>query len=175
MIRKILLAYDGSDNSRRALDLACEMASKLQADLYILHVLMHGRPSEEMMRMAEIEHLTSYVQKTVDPGVTFAAGRAYDLYSPSVDQAGARRVITAVGERLLELAKTVAEEGGVKSVHTEARNGDYADEIMDAAEEQAADMIVLGSRGLGKIRGTVLGGVSQKVLHHAVQTVVAVK
>ena len=36
-------------------------------------------------------------------------------------------------------------------------------------------MIVIGSRGLGKIRSAVLGSVSQKVIHNATQTVVVVK
>ncbi len=175
MIRTILLAYDGSDNSRRALDLASELATKLHADLYILHVLMHGRPAEEMVRMAEVEHLAERVHQTVRPGVTYTAGRAYDLFAPSGDDDGRMRVIAALGENLLAFAKSHAEEWGVQNVQTASRNGDYADQILDAAEAQEADMIVLGSRGLGKIRGTVLGSVSQKVLHHAAQTVVAVK
>lgn len=174
MIRKILLAYDGSDNSRRALDLACEMASKLQADLYILHVLMHGRPNDELVRMAEVEHMAAHVQKTVNPGVTYGGG-VYDLFAPGTDDAVATRVIAAVGEQLLAQARSIAEENGVDRVQAATRNGDYADQILDAADAQDADMIVLGSRGLGKIRGTVLGSVSQKVLHHAVQTVVVVK
>ncbi len=175
MIRKLLLAYDGSDNGRRALDVAAELATKLQADLTIVHVLMHGRPAEEMVRMAEIEHLVKGVQNTVNPGVRIASGRAYDLFTPSQDHAGMMRTISVLGDHLLDYAKSQAEDMGVKNVKINSRNGDYADEILDAAEEEKADMIVLGSRGLGKIRGTVLGSVSQKVLHHATQTVVAVK
>ena len=38
-----------------------------------------------------------------------------------------------------------------------------------------ADLIVLGSRGLGAVRGAVLGSVSQKVLHYAEQMVLTVK
>lgn len=72
-------------------------------------------------------------------------------------------------------AKSRAEEWDVQNVQTETRNGDYADEILDAAEEQEADLIVVGSRGLGVVRGAVLGSISQKVLHYAAQTVVAVK
>jgi len=175
MIRKILLAYDGSDNGRRALDMATELAAKLQADLYIVHVLMHGHPAEEMVRMAEIEHIAEQVQQTVTPGVAYTVGRAYDMFSLRKNNAGESRVIAALGEQLLTYAKSQAAERGVKNVQTATRNGDYADQILEAAEAQEADMIVLGSRGLGTIRGAVLGSVSQKVLHHAAQTVVAVK
>ena len=39
--------------------------------------------------------------------------------------------------------------------------------ICDFAKEKEADMIVVGSRGLGAIRRTILGSVSDFVLHHA--------
>ena len=54
MIEKTLLAYDGSENSRRALRVAAELSSKLKAELCIVHVLMHGRPSKELVRIAEV-------------------------------------------------------------------------------------------------------------------------
>ena len=66
-------------------------------------------------------------------------------------------------------------ELGVDVAETSVRSGDYADEIIEAAESAGADMIVIGSRGLGPVKRTVLGSVSQKVLHHATQTVVVVK
>lgn len=175
MINKILVAYDGSDNARRALELAAELCVKCDVPLAIVHVLMHGRPAEELVRMAHVEHMVKEAQKTVTPAVTFTAGRAYDLLASSDDVAGAARVISAVGDQLLTFAKSHVEELGVKSVHTIVRNGDYADAILGAATEEMADMIVIGSRGLGTVRGTVLGSVSQKVVHHAEQAVLAVK
>ena len=39
--------------------------------------------------------------------------------------------------------------------------------ICDAAERHAATMIVVGTRGLGLVRRTVMGSVSDHVLHHA--------
>jgi nucleotide-binding universal stress UspA family protein len=46
---------------------------------------------------------------------------------------------------------------------------------MDAADAHMANLIVVGSRGLGPLRGAVLGSISQKVLHYADQAVLAVK
>lgn len=175
MITKILLAYEGSDNARRALDMAAELCVKCDVPLTIIHVLMHGRPAKELVRMANVEHLVQEVQRTVSPGATLATGRPYDLLSANTGEIGAMRVISAVGDQLLAYAKDRATELGVKSVRTVVSNGDYADEILDVAEEQNADLIVLGSRGLGTLRGAVMGSVSQKVLHHASQSVLAVK
>ena len=52
--------------------------------------------------------------------------------------------------------------------------GDTAEEILDVAEAEKADVLVLGRRGLGRVREVLLGSVSQKVLHHADCTVVIV-
>ena len=51
MIEKILLAVDGSQNAQRAINVAAELAEKLNAELSIVHVLMHDRPSEELVRV----------------------------------------------------------------------------------------------------------------------------
>ena len=59
--------------------------------------------------------------------------------------------------------------------NTSVRTGDYSDEIIDTATDLQCDMIVLGSRGLGSVKSAVLGSVTQKVIHHAAQTVVVVK
>ncbi|MDX8354943.1 universal stress protein [Cognatiyoonia sp. IB215182] len=175
MIKKILAAYDGSDNAQRALDLAVELCAKCDASLVVVHVLMHGRPAAELVRMAHAEHMVQEAHKAISPGVTFASGRAYDLFSASADAAGTLRVISSVGDQLVAHAKNHAEELGLEAVQTVVRSGDYADEILAVANDQMVDMIVMGSRGLGLVRGAVVGSVSQKVMHHAEQAVLAVK
>jgi len=61
------------------------------------------------------------------------------------------------------------------NVTTQICAGDIADEILDVADVEMADTLVLGRRGLGRVREALLGSVSQKVLHHAACTVVIVK
>lgn len=58
---------------------------------------------------------------------------------------------------------TRAVEGACKLVHHVAY-GHPADEIVARAQETNADIIVLGSRGLGPVKGMLLGSVSRKVL-----------
>lgn len=175
MISKILIAYDGSDNGRRALDVAAELAQKLDADLTIAHVLMHGRPAKEMARMAEIEHLVKNIDYDGDAGFTPSGASPYELFAAGKSEAQSMRLISAIGEQVIAYAKDRSKEMGVKKIQTHLLDGDFADEILDAAEAYKTDMIVIGSRGLGTIRGAVLGSVSQKVLHHATQVVVTVK
>lgn len=53
--------------------------------------------------------------------------------------------------------------------------GDPAAEIIEIAEKEMADLIVIGSRGLGTIKGVFMGSVSQKVTHHSSCPVMIVK
>lgn len=175
MINRVLVAYDGSGNGRRALNVAAELSSKLAAELCIVHVLMHGRPAKELVRMAEVEHLVAGVQTAMPEGTSLARGSALDYFSQAESAGQSADVISAVGDQLVAYAKDHSQDLGAKVVKTTVRMGDYADEILEAANEMDVDMIVMGSRGLGMLRSAVLGSVSQKVLHHADQIVVTVK
>jgi len=50
---------------------------------------------------------------------------------------------------------------------TELIEGDSAEAIIDVAKTRKSDVIVMGSRGLGRLAGLVLGSTSQKVVSHA--------
>jgi nucleotide-binding universal stress UspA family protein len=64
------------------------------------------------------------------------------------------------GARALDEVDT----GGVH-VETEFREGNPAHVLLEAAED--ADLLVVGSRGLGGFRGLMLGSVGQQCAHHA--------
>jgi nucleotide-binding universal stress UspA family protein len=52
-------------------------------------------------------------------------------------------------------------------LHTVVKEGDPPHEIVKYAETNAVDHIIIGTRGLGNIKGTLLGSVSSKVIHTA--------
>jgi nucleotide-binding universal stress UspA family protein len=61
---------------------------------------------------------------------------------------------------------------GVKTMY---KFGDVPDEIINVADEEDVDLIVIGTRGLGAFSRAVLGGVSHKVVTHANRSVLVVK
>ncbi|XP_045166801.2 universal stress protein in QAH/OAS sulfhydrylase 3'region-like [Mercenaria mercenaria] len=63
---------------------------------------------------------------------------------------------------LTERMKATNLHGKVKRTHGPPRS-----EILRVAEEEKVDMIITGSRGKGAVRRTLLGSVSDHVLHHA--------
>ena len=68
--------------------------------------------------------------------------------------------------RLEELTKKLEASGGaVEGAHFRVGSPDA--EIVAQAEEVGADMVVLGSRGLGVMRRALMGSVSDSVVRHA--------
>ncbi len=53
--------------------------------------------------------------------------------------------------------------------------GPEGDAILRVAETQGVDLIVVGTRGLGALKGVLMGSVSHKVLHYAACSVLVVK
>jgi nucleotide-binding universal stress UspA family protein len=56
-----------------------------------------------------------------------------------------------------------------------AREGDPADAILDVAEEQKADLIVVGNKGMTGAKRFLLGSVPNKVSHHAPCSVMIIR
>lgn len=80
----------------------------------------------------------------------------------------------AESAKVLDKCKQVANESGVK-IETALAEGDAASNITGYAHKEGFDLIIIGSRGLGRFKEMVLGSVSNKVLHHAKCSVIIVK
>jgi nucleotide-binding universal stress UspA family protein len=72
----------------------------------------------------------------------------------------------ATGQAVLDEARQQLGEINF-SVSEELQEGPEAESIVAIAEKFQADLIVIGTRGLGAIKGLVLGSVSLKVIHYA--------
>ena len=69
-------------------------------------------------------------------------------------------------EEILKAA--VKEVGSIPcEISTELLEGDPATTILEVAATCKSDVIVMGSRGLGRLAGLLLGSTSQKVVSHA--------
>jgi nucleotide-binding universal stress UspA family protein len=76
---------------------------------------------------------------------------------------------------LLDSAAQTARDAGVEQVETVARVGDAADAILDVAEEQGSDLIVVGNKGMTGATRFLLGSVPNKISHHAPCSVLIVR
>ncbi|OGI00144.1 MAG: hypothetical protein A2104_00645 [Candidatus Melainabacteria bacterium GWF2_32_7] len=80
-----------------------------------------------------------------------------------------------VSENLLNLTANKLEEHEIKVVKKYHIEGDAAATIIDEAEKNKNDLIVVGSHGGGEISRWLLGSVSTKVYEHAKQPVLIIK
>lgn len=69
-------------------------------------------------------------------------------------------------EAILDTALKAIGETPCK-VEADILEGSAAEAIIEAAKNRKCDLIVMGSRGLGRLAGLLLGSTSQKVVAHA--------
>lgn len=74
----------------------------------------------------------------------------------------------------LDAARTMAEEAGVEA-EFEIFEGNAAEEIAMIAESRDADLVVVGTRGLGGITGSLLGSVSADLIRRSKRPVVVIR
>ena len=148
-MQRILAAVDGSMPSLRAVAFAADLASKYSAELIILTV----GPELSLKLTSELE--TYFCQEHID--------------------APLNEWRSADAESMLAGARLEAEAQGAKQIFTQSSIGDAAEEIIGVAKNKKADLIVVGSRGLGRLAGLLLGSVAQKVLAHAACPVLIVR
>jgi nucleotide-binding universal stress UspA family protein len=152
---RILVAFDGSEHSLRALDIAIRMAEQFCKKLTLIHVYSVAvRP----IIIPEPATMTP-------PNVSI-------LTSAEISEASeaARRE----GKQMLEVAEQRAKAAGLE-VEKILVEGQAAQEIVKAAKEGNFELIVMGARGLSLIKELLLGSVSEGVIRHAPCPVLVVK
>jgi nucleotide-binding universal stress UspA family protein len=140
LFKTIVVGTDGSHTAAEAVARAARLAANADAKLHVV---------------------TAYPRAS-------AASWGYAIGTPAVSadfaelEAQAREQASTV---LQQVKQRVASD--VADIELHARAGDAADVILDIAEEQGADLIVVGNRGMTGARRFLLGSVPNKVAHHA--------
>ena len=147
-MKGIIAAIDGSETSSRVVDFATDLAEKFGTKLFLLDVVDHGWPPE--WALAEYAKPEQSV-------------RAMAEFAESIARESVKR------------ARMQAIERGVREIREEVRFGDPAEEILKFCEEVNADIIIVGSRGHGRLGGLLLGSVSQKLASLAPCSLVIVR
>jgi nucleotide-binding universal stress UspA family protein len=146
LIKKILVAIDGSKPSQHALNFALELAEITSAELELL---------------------------TVAPPVFLYSHSISVIKSEAIADC-ARELETCFMEILSKAQEVVKKKKPEFNVATRFEKGTPDEKIVNRAENGKFDMIVMGSRGLGG-RMSALGSVSSRVVDKASCPVVIVK
>jgi nucleotide-binding universal stress UspA family protein len=146
-MKRLLIAYDGSDASQKALDTAANCA----------------QPDDEIVLLTVIpaalveSNFTNMLLPTID---------LTQVVSPGTFKEKAM-------ENLAKVAKQL--ECKVSKVDVVVEAGDPADEILLVAKKVDADMVLIGFKGYGKEGRFLLGSVTDKVVRHASRSVLVVR
>ena len=144
---RVLLAIDGSKESHHATRAAVEVARAAGSELHVLSVL-------------ETAQLL--------PQMPYPGPEAWETSgTPQEVEQQARRLLSKVSERVGAEGSTVEESHLVI--------GKPDKEIVRLAGASNADLVVLGSRGLGAVGRVLLGSVSDFVVRHALCSVLVVR
>jgi len=149
MFTRILIPTDYSDNSRRAMEVGLQLANLYQARVLCLHAADEvGQATIGLDTMDEVESAIDY---------------------------GEERLTRAMRDRLRKLRAKGAFEVSDDAVDIRVVSGAPAPEILRAAEDFHADLIVMGTHGRTGLADKLLGSTAERVMRRARCSVFTVK
>jgi nucleotide-binding universal stress UspA family protein len=146
----VLLAYDGSDHAKVAIERAGA-------------VLQHGP--------AVVANAWTSFEGAAPAALLALPGDMVREGAQALDDAG-RETAEALAAEGAELARAAGFDAEPRAVRS---SGPYFAALLDVADELDARAIVAGSRGRSRIAAAVLGSVSTGLLHHTSRPVLVVR
>jgi nucleotide-binding universal stress UspA family protein len=105
--------------------------------------------------------------------VTVVHVREHERYEGSDVDLGPPIPADALVEETLAAFRAVGVDA--KGEIRRVRSGETPEQIIDVAKKSEADLIVMGTRGMTEWKSLLLGGVANKVVHHATCPVLLVR
>ena len=153
MYKKILVAFDGSEASKHALDHAVNIAEPYGAEIIVLSVVPR-------------------VMMPVFPDEGFGAAPITAAQDMSEYQSKMKGIYNM---SLEDAKKDINEHFPDLTVTTKLMEGRPSSTIVSEADVEEADLIVIGSRGIGGITGWILGSTSRNVVESCTKPILVVK
>ena len=146
-MKRLLVAYDGSEASTKAIDVAVQCST----------------PDDELVLLTVIP--AALVESTFT-----------NMLLPTIDLSTVVTPGTFKEKAMENLGKLAKElEGKIEKVDVAVEAGDPADEILLVAKKYDSDIILIGYKGYGKEGRFLLGSVTDKVVRHASRSVLVVR
>lgn len=157
MFSKILVAIDGSEQSMHAADYAMDMTTKYNAELIAIHVISAKLPGFEYIPQPMLFGLPATPSSVNN--VTEMSKREVEHWLDRIKQQ-----LLDHGPNNVKLKTEVII--AVKFI---------AGEIVDYAQQQNADLIVVGTKGMSGFKRLLLGSVALGVVTYAHCPVIVIK
>lgn len=152
-MRTILAAVDQSHHAHDVMSRAAELSVLLRNDLVVISVISSD-PMKQFNVVEEQNRLASLHRELI-----FKHFPENSLAVEPHNGTGGAYKYGTVGIR----------------VQSRILSGNVVDKICECAEEVGADIVLVGSRGLGSIGSLVIGSVSERVVHKCTRSVMVVR
>jgi nucleotide-binding universal stress UspA family protein len=168
-LRRVLLVTDGSPYSQRAVSYLARFPLPPSAELHVAHVLPPLYLPEMTMPSWPLG---------ADIVAPLPTRESADLLAHRTEdeERQGEVLITRTFEEMMSIWQQIQSPRLTAAPPLRVLlRGDAAAEIIEYAKTQQVDLIVGGSRGLGTIKGWLLGSVSRKLAHYAPCSVMIVR
>ncbi len=155
MYDTILYPTDGSEGAEGALEHAKTIANQFDATIHVLFVADSGFGDTQMRVKKEDGKWTT--------GMMRKKQREGSKTKMSKNDIDINDILEREGKEFTKQIATDLEEAGIKASPA-CRRGAAAQTIMDYAENNGADVIVMGTHGRSGINRRVIGSVTEKVV-----------
>ncbi len=160
VIHNILVPVDGSKGAEKSVEYAAWVASKTGAKVNLLHVVDADKLKLKYEAMDRFQpEWADKIKHTDDI-------RRYSPYFEEQLQCMLDDPLCKRGDNVLDAMKTLAETYGGKP-ETMLKLGKVVDTILQVAEDERCDHIILGRTGLTGIQRMLIGHVAEKVARFA--------
>ena len=141
-MKKILIALDYDPVAERIAEKGYELGKAMNAEIILLHV---------------VSEAFYYTSQNYSPIMGYEGFNNLNVL-PAID-------IEALRKAAIDFLNSSKRHLGDENIQTIIKDGDFADSILEAANEVAANLIVMGSHGRRGLDRMLLGSVAEQVLH----------
>jgi nucleotide-binding universal stress UspA family protein len=135
---KILVAFDGSIDSSKAIKLASSLALRYESKVIVVHVYS-------------------------SPAIGFSAASGI----PIPDYSDIEEAKKQAARNVLSKGLQLASEEGVKATGELVEASSVVEALVEFAAHEKADLIVVGTRGMTGFKKLILGSVSSGLVNHS--------
>ncbi len=152
MVKNVLVAIDGSPTSQRALEYALAMGKNYHANVIVFHAAV---PLDYSQLPKETE------ATKVDAQVPAIGKDVYSINKTLSPLSNAKSIVASFGYENVSYREVIT-DSAYKA-------------ILEAATAMDVDNIIIGNRGIGGIKGLLMGSIANKIVEYAPCTVTIVK
>ncbi len=175
-LKKILVGVDGSKHNELVLDKVIEFSDHNETQIILVHAISPHALSEQEIAYAQDRCGEEFSRRLLGSGLPPFPIEENDGRRAVYQYMETRETFNRVyAEDVINRAETYLREHGIKNIKTDIENNNPADAILEVAERENVDMIIIGRHGHNLLVDFFLGSTAQKVLQQSKYTVLTVK